>query len=266
MTKIKYILLFLALALYGCEQVIDVDLNEADPEIVIEANLSNTTNLGEVLITKTGSYFGDTPIEKISDAAVSIEDEFGNLFNLEEVEEGYYTSDQIGIEDDVTYKLKIDVAGSQYESTSKLNPVVPMDSLTFFYDDGFAYFEGGYSVKMFFIDPPDQDNYYRVKIYENDTLVNEVDEIILFDDFLIDGQELEISLQGYIFEPEDTISVQLMSLDEGAYEYFKTLQELQYSGSAAPANPTSNISNGALGFFSTWSSDTKSVVIKELEQ
>ncbi|NOR75913.1 MAG: DUF4249 domain-containing protein, partial [Draconibacterium sp.] len=34
-------------------------------------------------------------------------------------------------------------------------------------------------------------------------------------------------------------------------------------GSAAPANPTSNITNGALGYFSAWSADEKTVVIKE---
>jgi len=80
------LLLFIILLFSGCEKVIDVDLNEANPTVVIEANLTNSTNFAEVLLTKTGSYFGDSPIEQISDASVIIKDEFGSNFILNEVE------------------------------------------------------------------------------------------------------------------------------------------------------------------------------------
>jgi hypothetical protein len=58
--------------------------------------------------------------------------------------------------------------------------------------------------------------------------------------------------------------VQLISLDSAVYEYYKTFTELVNTnpGSAAPANPNSNLSNGALGYFSAWSSDTMSVIIR----
>lgn len=252
-------------ALIACEKVITVDLNEAASEIVIEANLSNSSIIGEVLISKTGSYFGESSIERISNALVTMEDEFGNVYVLDEVESGYYRSFEILPEENTNYTLSVVVNDEKYESTSKLNQAVPIDSISYYFDDGFAFIEGGYSVKILFVDPINQKNYYRIKVYENDTLVNKADEIILFDDRLIDGQALEIALQGFLFDPEDTIAVQLISLDEGAYEYYKTFQELTNvnPGSAAPANPTSNISNGALGYFSTWSSDVMWVVIEE---
>jgi hypothetical protein len=58
--------------------------------------------------------------------------------------------------------------------------------------------------------------------------------------------------------------LQLISLDAGAYEYLRTFQELVNNnpGSAAPANPNTNISNGALGYFSAWSSTIKTAIIK----
>lgn len=257
--------MLIILLLIGCEKVIDVDLNEANPEVVIEANLSNTNNLAEVMLTKTGSYFGDTPIKKIADAEVIIEDEFGSRFILDEVEAGLYRADEILFQEETTYQLFIDVDGEKFESSSKLNSVVLIDSLTYFYDDGFAFLDAGYVVKIYFIDPPEKNNYYRVKISENDTLKNETEDLIIFDDRLIDGQSLEVTLRGVIFEPDDTVVIQLISLDEGAYEYFHTFQELinVNPGSAAPANPTSNISNGALGYFSAWSADKKTVIIEE---
>ena len=43
----------------------------------------------------------------------------------------------------------------------------------------------------------------------------------------------------------DTITLQLMSIDLPAYDYFRTL----ISGQSAGANPVSNISGGCLGYF-----------------
>ena len=257
--------ILIILLLFGCEKVIDVDLNEANPEVVIEANLSNSTNLAEVKLTKTGSYFGDTPIEKITDAAVIIENEFGSRFVLDEVEAGLYRADEIFFQEEITYQLFIDVDGEKFESSSKLNSAVLIDSLTYYFDDGFAFLNAGYVVKIYFVDPPEINNYYRIKIFENDTLKNNTEDLVIFDDRLIDGHSLEIILRGIIFEPDDTVSIQLISLDEGAYEYFHTFQELinVNAGSAAPANPTSNISNGALGYFSAWSAHKKTVIIEE---
>lgn len=259
------LLLFIIMLLLGCEKVIDVDLNEANPEVVIEANLSNSINSAEVLLTKTGSYFGDTPIEDITDAVVIIENEFGSRFVLDEVEAGLYRAHEIFFQEEITYQLFIDVDGEKFESSSKLNSAVLIDSLTYFYDEGFAFLDAGYIVKIYFVDPPKINNYYRVKIFENDTLKNETEDLIIFDDRLIDGQSLEVILRGIIFEPDDTVTIQLISLDESAYEYFHTFQELinVNPGSAAPANPTSNISNGALGYFSAWSADEETVIIKE---
>lgn len=259
------LLIFIVMLLFGCEKIIDVDLNEANPEVVVEANLSNFLNSAEVKLSKTGSYFGDNPIEKIIDASVVIENEYGSKYVLNEVEDGLYRADGIFLDDEVTYRLSINADGEQYESESELNPVVLIDSLVYYYDEGFAFLDAGYIIKIYFVDPPGIDNYYRLKIFENDTLKNGSEDLIVFDDRLIDGQTLEVKLRGIIFEPDDTVSIQLLSLDKGAYEYFNTFQELinVNPGSAAPANPTSNITNGALGYFSAWSADEKTVIIKE---
>lgn len=264
-TRSSQLLLLAVLLLFGCKKVIDVDLNEANPEVVIEANLSNTTNYAEVLLTKTGSYFGDSPIEDITGAEVIIENEFGSRFVLNEIEAGVYRADEILFPEEATYQLFVDVAGDKFESSSKLNTAVLIDSLTYYYDEGFAFLDAGYIVKIYFVDPPEIDNYYRIKVFENDTLKNDSEDLIIFDDRLIDGQALEVNLRGVIFDVNDTVSIQLISLDEGAHEYFHTFQELinVNPGSAAPANPTSNISNGALGYFSAWSADEKTVIIEE---
>ncbi len=258
-------LLFIIMLLLGCEKVIDVDLNEANPEVVIEGNLSGSSKFAEVKLSKTGSYFGNSPIEKIVDAVVTIEDEIGRSFVLAEVEEGVYRTDKISPKEESTYTLFVDVKGQKYESTSKLNPLVEIDSLVYEYDKGFAFLDAGYILKMHFTDPANRKNYYRIKIFKQDSILYEYDNIIVFDDRLINGQTIEVTLRESVFDINDTVSVEFITLDKGAYEYYKTFYELinVNAGSAAPANPTSNISNGALGFFSAWSADEKTVIIKE---
>jgi hypothetical protein len=263
MSKIKYISIILLFAALGCEKIIDVDLNEASPEVVIEGNLSKFPTSAEVKLSKTGSYFGDSSIEKISGALVFIESDLGESYRLSEADVGIYKSFNINPKVGVNYSLKVETEGQVYEAVSMLHPVVAIDTLEYYYDDGFGFMDEGFLVKAVFKDPAGIKNYYRIKIYEGDNGKYEDNDFIVFDDRLIDGNLIEVTLRGNIFDAGDTVSVQLISLDEGAYEYLNTFKELinVNPGSAAPANPTSNISSGALGYFSAWSSDLKTVVI-----
>jgi len=264
-STITNILLMLTLLLFGCEKVIDVDLNDAHPQVVVEANISKFPFMAEVKLSKTGSYFGEGESEKIKDADVVVGSSLGESFRFTETENGVYKSTEIEPTENITYNLTIKTEGEIYESEATLPPTIPIDSLNYFFDKGFAFFDEGYITRLYFSDPPNIENFYRIKIYENDTLHDEPDNFIVFDDRLIDGQHIEVTLRGNIFDVGDTISIQLISLDKGAFEYFNTFKELinVNPGSAAPANPTSNISNSALGFFSAWSSDIETVVIKE---
>lgn len=265
MIKIRYIFPLIIFLLFACEKVIEVDLNEVNPAIVIEANLTNSPMSVEVKISKTGSYFGSGPVTKISNAGVILEDNLGNRFLLNEVEEGLYKSRDVYPQTDKSYKLTVEVEGKTYEATSKLNPPVSIDSLTSIYYEGFAFLDAGYNVNIYFGDPAEVKNYYRLKIYKNEELKSDFDDLIVFDDNLFDGNKLEIRPRNTIFKLGDTARIELISLDKNAYEYFKTFQEVISTnpGSAAPANPNSNFTNGALGYFSAYSSDEITIEIKE---
>jgi hypothetical protein len=58
----------------------------------------------------------------------------------------------------------------------------------------------------------------------------------------------------FFSQEHDTIQMQLDAIDKPVYDYFNTLQQSTLSQTtAAPANPISNFSNGALGYFSAYS-------------
>ncbi len=263
MNKLKYIFPLIFILAIACEKVIDVDLNEAAPVIVIEGNLSNNINEAEVKISMTSSYFDTIPSKKVSGAIVKITSDVGDNFNLHETEDGVYKTRRSWFKEGGTYNLSIEANGEYYESTSKLNPPVYIDSVKFYYEDS-PFLEQGYYVNVYLDDPPGVSNYYRLKYLKNGVFQNRIEDLILFDDRYVDGNTIEITLFNQPFEINDTIALQLVSLDEGAYDYLRTFQELVNNnpGSAAPANPNSNISNGALGYFSAWSSSIKSAIIK----
>ena len=265
MLKMKNIIILLILIffVYSCEKVIDVDLNDADPEIVIEGNLSNIPNKAEVKISMTSSFFDTLPSEMISGAKVTIKSEFGDSFVLTETSKGIYNSKDSWFGEGTRYQLIVEVDGEEYISESKLNRAVGIDSIRFYYEDN-PFLEKGYYINIYLLDPPGIKNFYRLKYAKNGVYQNTIDDLVLFNDRYIDGNTIEVTLFNQPLELNDTITLQLISLDEGAYEYLRTFQELVNSnpGSAAPANPVSNISNGALGYFSAWSSNTKSAIIK----
>ena len=75
------------------------------------------------------------------------------------------------------------------------------------------------------------------------------------DDLVSDENLISTTLQRSTFDEGSTVRVELYSIDEGTYDYFNTLVDvLQSSGmnSATPFNPTSNVSNNALGYFGAW--------------
>ena len=251
--------------LAGCERVIDIDLNESDPRLVIEASLSENPGRIEVNVSKTGNYFGKEPLERISDATVVLRTRSGRTFQVPSLGEGVYELNKLDIRNQVTYTVTVEVKGELYEAQSTLWPGVRIDSLSAVYNDGFTFFGRGYNVYLYFQEPSEFINYYRLRIYVNGELQNSANDYIFFDDRNNNGQYLQLRLRNRTFEKGDTVTYELVSLDKGAYDYFRQLDELMTvnPGSAAPSNPASNFSNGALGYFSAWSSDKERIVIPE---
>ena len=264
MTKFCFIFLILILLLSGCEKVVNVDLNVADPAVVIEGNVDAVNRLAEVKISKTSSYFDQSESEKVSGADVWITINDLESYQLEEIQNGIYSFEEIPVKTGATYRLMVTSNSKIFEGTSVLQPKIKIDTLLSYYDDSYSFFDDNYVVSVYFDDPPNVDNYYRIKVYVNGELRNKADDFVLFSDRYFDGRRVWIDLQNFDFNPDDTVDVQLISLDEKIYDFYNTFIDLLRNnpGSAAPANPNTNLSNGALGYFSAWTSDKKRIIIK----
>ena len=150
MKNILLLLSFLTLALTGCEQVIDYELDEGTPKIVIEGLVTNQPGPYTVRVSKTLGYLQNGKIPGITDAEVTISDDKGHSEVLVAKGEGIYqTKDLIGIIGN-TYFLKVKVNGQEYTSQSYLKPVTSLDSVNFKFKEGNAETDEGYYPTIYF--------------------------------------------------------------------------------------------------------------------
>lgn len=261
--KLIYIITMIS-ALYSCEKVVDIDLNDVDPRIIIEANINNNSDSCLVRISKTGSYFDKYLPKMVSGAKISLENEL-RTFRYSEIEDGIYELIKIGKLKLGEYKLNIEVDGETYEAISVMPSPVKIEYLVSEFHEGNIFEDSGYRVSFGFHDPELEENYYRIRYYLNDQLQNESNDYFLMSDDVFNGNSLQMQIYGETFFKDDTVKVELMSIDKSTYDYFNTLQKVigdDGNESAAPANPNSNFSNGALGYFSAYSTDIKTIIVK----
>ncbi len=256
----------LVLFLFACETVIEVDLNEAEPKIAIEAILIEGPQTFQVKVTETTSYFSNSAPKTLDGAQVQLTQVGAATMEIPQTGPGLYALELTAIAEN-TYQLEVTIDERQYVAQSYLNPAIQLDSISYEFQEATPFFDEGYLVFSEFTDPEGIENYYRVLYDLNGEPQREADDFQVVDDRVTDGNDLELPLFGKTFLPGDHLLMELRSLDEAGYDYYTSLANIigansgPRGGSAAPGNPVSNWSGDVLGYFIAYSSDTLSVVI-----
>ena len=262
--------IFAAMAVTGCQQVVSVDLNTANPHMVIEGNVTDQPGPYTVLLSKTGDYFEQSLVfPTVTGALVTVTDDMGQADTLKETVPGTYQSSKLAGIPGRTYELTVATGGTTYTATSSMPPKVTIDSL-YALQRPAGRGEPGYDVYITFKDPPQPGNYYRINATaSNLPLADSIDgrRYRLYTDKLTNGNEMQERIRaGRNIAQGDTITIQLLSIDKASYDFFNTLSDIlqsdQAATSLAPANPNSNISNGSLGYFAAYTVDTRQIIIQ----
>lgn len=262
MKKLSYIFC-LSFALGSCEKVIDVDLNTAEPQLVVEAVMDAEEAVNFVLLTSTGRFNDGEGLGPVTDAVVLLANE-NTSDALTEVQDGVYALNNFNFQVGYSYTLSIEYTNKLVTASSTLNPSVDIDTV-FFSQNLIPTGLGNsndeeYGVVVGFTDPADQENFYRVLVTVNDTVRSEIN---VFDDALYNGNYIEQEIFGQRFKAGDNVSVELWSIDKASYEYYRTLADILSSGlnSATPYNPISNLSDG-LGHFTLYTKTDKASIVQ----
>lgn len=265
-TYIAGILLILLVAT-SCEEVMEVELKDFSEVLVIEAVMVNGVSPFTVKISKTTPYF-DAPLSNpVSGAKVSVSTDKGDVTKIfTEAEPGMYELHKTHSHPNNWYTITVEYQGQTYTARSYMHEKVQIGELGFTYFEGYGIFDSGYKVNTFIQDPADIENYYRIKFYVNGKAYIGLGSFALYTDQLFDGKGIGLGQRSVVFKKTDTLTVELQSIDKAAYDYFSTLESisgLEVLQSVSPSNPISNFSNGALGYFSAYTTDRKTVVISD---
>lgn len=254
-------ILLLAVAFTSCEKVIPVDLNDSDPKLVIEAQVGDHDGPYWVALTRSVNFDESNDFPEVTDAEVIITDSEGNTEMLEQALDGLYVTNNLEGVPGRSYTLDITVDGVTYTAVSTMPAPIEIDTIKF--KNGF--FPGTKIVDVSFQDIPGEDNYFLMLQYQNGYSFSD-GTFPLGSDQLTDGEEITFTFlydEGEI-SPADTMTYELYVIDEGVFDYFRTLNQLADAGnSASPANPITNFTNNPLGYFSAHAVRRKAIVLPE---
>lgn len=266
MKALNCIILALAIgSFFSCTKIIDVEVNDSEPRLVIEANYDATNERVKVSLSITKNVFegGVNPV--VTGATVEVSDVNGITTPLIDQGDGTYLLENYVPIFESNYSLSVIVDGEAYQSTTFLPSIVELDSLSQVFTEASLFGKAGYVVFMNFKDPAGLPNFYRAVRNVNGEPLVQLGEQFIFDDTFSEGNTQTVPFFSTRHEVGDSVSVEFRSYSEASYNYYSQLFAIAGDGgqSAAPANPISNWSNNALGHFAAWGSDTKYVIVEE---
>ena len=285
MTARKYIpviLTVLALILPECTEQIEVKVDSSYTRLVVEGYVTTDTAAHWVKLTTTSDYFYNRPAPVVSGATVTIDDgdQVRYLTETDSLPGTYFTESGFYGIPGRTYTLDIrnvDVNGDgveeEYRASSELNPVNPIDSVKLRYFSAFG--SSGYEVQVWAQDPPRRD-WYSFRVHKNGVLLTDTlsEMIVQNDDFFngnytygITSQFLSNDKPDEVVAAGDTITFEIDGITKDYYQFILEAQSQVYGQtplfSGPPTNIRTNLSNGAIGYFTAWSAAYSSTVATE---
>lgn len=260
------VILFPALYLISCTDVIDVNLNDSDPRLIIESSISDQSGSCIAKLSKSVNFSEPNTFPAVSGAEITIADDIGNTAKLHETLYGTYKASIFSGKPGRRYTLTILVDGQIYTANSTMPEPVIIDTLEQenFSIGAFGNNDVSKIVIVKFHDPPVSGNYYRFVQQVN----NCISSVVFIDDdkFQNGGYVSE-----RLYHPDSTlvagqrVTIFMQSIDKPVFDYFDTLGQLTGGGrggqAATPTNPTSNFGGGALGYFSAYAAKSREIII-----
>jgi len=259
MRKNRTLLCMLVLAtalLTSCEKVIQLDLSTTTPRLVIQGNIYDEPGPYVVNISRTVNFDAPNIFPAVTNATVTISDNAGLTEELSQASDGNYVTSALQGKVGQTYTLTVKVDGKTYTASSTIPRVVDIDTIYF----KKSIFGGGRLITLDFMNQAGKENFYQVIHLVNG---KQIPGFSVFSNNTVKSEEISYSFMTTNSEPPlvagDKIEVWLECIDKGVFEYFRTANR-DGGRSASPANPVSNISNGALGFFNACSVHKKTFI------
>jgi len=266
-TYFKHIALILLVIFSSCTDVIEVDVPEALPRLVIEASLdwekSRFGNVQVIKLSESTPYFDANSLSPVAGASVKVTNDTNNVeFVFEDQNDGTYTILTFVPIINQSYTLEVIYNGETYIAHETLTAVTDINSVYQSTTGGFD--NEALEVNVLFDDPADEENFYLFRFQERGDLFPDLLDI---SDEFTDGNEMRVfyekledtDINQKEFEIGDIVDINFYGISERYFNYIRLLNE-QYGSSGDPfssapvplrgncINPT-NPDNYAFGYF-----------------
>lgn len=250
----KKVLFTIWLVLVSCEEVVEVDLEQSKPKLVVEASLLwNREQQQEnpyIILTTTTPYFEEDTSPALN-AEVSIFAPDGSEYVFEENEPGVFKNENLlptsqGLyELVVTYQNEVYRATEQYVKTPALEEVIQEDNKGFMGDET--------EFKLFFTDPQGEDNFYLFKFFHKKLALQ------IYNDEFTNGNRTFAFFSEENVQTGEKVGFEIQGISEQFYQYLYLLRSQSgTAGGPFQTQPTvvrgniintTNSENFAFGYF-----------------
>jgi hypothetical protein len=245
----------------SCEKVVDLKLENNSGSLVIEGSITDAPGPYTVKLTKSVNFTENNNYPPILGATVVITDDVNQRDTLVYTSNGNYQTTTLQGIAGRKYNLSVVAEGKIYSASSTMPAKVNLDTLRIVTVTFGS--QINYNVIPIFRDPVSLGNNYQFLLFKNG--VADKSHFVLNDN-INNGLPNQVPLrsQDVDFQLNDIATVEMRCIDLNVYNYFFTLAQIAGDGpggGTTPANPPNNISNGALGIFSAYTTQTKSIII-----
>tara|TARA_R110002073_G_scaffold216229_2_gene376446 strand:+ start:9465 stop:10313 length:849 start_codon:yes stop_codon:yes gene_type:complete len=261
-----FVTIITIITLFSCTDVIDVEVPEADPRLVVEASLDwekgTQGNSQTIKLSTSTPYFDQETNASVVGASVIItNDNDGTTVVFIDENNGNYTTNSFVPELNQSYTLEIIYNGDIYVAHETLMPVVDIADVYQTIDKGLSEV---LEFNVDFSDLANEENFYLFKIQEEADLLP-----TLFDikDEFVNGNLINVfheriedeDINQVEYQAGDKVAIELYGISEEYYEYISLLIQ-QYESADNPFGTipvplkgncinTSDASNYAFGYF-----------------
>lgn len=221
----------------SCEEIIEVDLNEEMPRLVVEANINwikETRQTEQEIWLSTLSPYFSNETNPASGATVRIVDEAAKRYRFVEIENSgrYVALDTVPYRVNQNYTLHITYNQEEFEATETFQTVanitrVEQEQLNFFGREALKF-------EVYSFDPPEEENY---TLFEFITPRFELPDLNVYRDDFTNGIEYYGILVDSEVEAGDTLQLRQLGLSPRGYNYWSLLVTQNLQGGGGPFQP-----------------------------
>lgn len=292
--KISSLLLVIILlfSFSACERVVEFELNDVTPKLVVEGTIENNA-APVVYLSKSQAYFSTLDISALANSFVrNAEVYVSNGTSTHKLKEYtvpigpginfyYYSNDPanpatafVG-EINKSYSLRIVTGGKEYTAITKIPDTTRRIDSLYWKPAPAGNPPQKVAVMIKATDKPGFGDYVRYFTKRNNEIFYPGFNSV-YDDQVIDGSTYDVQVErgnprtgstpeGYsFFDKGDTVTLKLSNIDKATYDFWRTM-EFTYASIGNPfSSPTkviSNINGGGLGYFGGYGTQYRTIII-----